>query len=96
MKGIEESWSVLLFVVFLCLIHGFFDGHVLELFGVKDFATFQALDKLAVFEPGNDSYPGVLADGCHRFGFVRMNFSFRKIVAVFSIIWNGFLVNLLG
>jgi hypothetical protein len=44
--------------------------------------------------PGNDTYLGVLADGCHRFGFVKVNFSFRKIVAVFSTIWNGFLVNL--
>ena len=65
MKGIEESWSVLLFVVFLCLIHGFFDGHVLELFGVKDFATFQALDELSVFVSGDNSYSGVFAGACH-------------------------------
>jgi hypothetical protein len=48
---------------------GLLDLHIAELFGVKDLATLQALDKLSVFEPGNDTYPGMLADGCHRFGF---------------------------
>ncbi len=47
---------------------GFFDLHVAELFRVKDLATLQALDKLGVFVPGNDTYLWVLADGCHRFG----------------------------
>jgi hypothetical protein len=36
--------------------------------------------------PGNDSYPRVLADGCHRSGIVWMKCSFRPIVAGFSII----------
>jgi hypothetical protein len=34
--------------------------------------------------PGNDSYPGVFADGGHRFGIVWIKYSFRQIVAVFS------------
>jgi hypothetical protein len=71
---------------------GFFNLHVPKLLGVKDLATLQALDELGVFVPGNDTYPGMLADGCHRFGFGRA--SFRKIVAVFEPIWNGFLLNL--
>jgi len=45
----------------------FFDLHIAELFGVKDLATLQALDKLGVFVPGNNTYFGVFADGCHRF-----------------------------
>ena len=74
------------FVRYVLGFSGFFNLHVTELFGVKDLATLQALDKLGVFVPGNDTYPGVLADGCHRFWFVWMKYSFRKIVAVFSII----------
>ena len=74
---------------------GFFNLHIAKLFGVKDLATIQALDKLAVFVPGNDSYPGMLADGCHRFVVVWMNYSFRQIVSVFSVIWNGYLLNFL-
>ena len=73
---------------------GFFNLHIAKLLGVKDLATLQALDIFGVFVPGNDTYLGVLADCCHRFGFVKVNYSFRKIVAVFSTIWNGFLVNL--
>jgi hypothetical protein len=45
---------------------GFFNLHVAKLFGVKDFATIQALDEFAVFVPGNDAYPGVFTGGCHR------------------------------
>jgi hypothetical protein len=45
---------------------GLFDFHVVKLFGIKDFATFQALDELRVFVPGNNSYPGVFASGGHR------------------------------
>ena len=44
---------------------GFFDRHIMELFGIKDFATFQALDEFTVFVPGDDSYPGVFAGGRH-------------------------------
>jgi hypothetical protein len=83
-----------IFVCHVLWFSGFFNLHIAEFLGVKDLATLQALDKLGVFVPGNDSYPGVLADGCHRFGFVGLNFSFRKIVAVFSSFWNGFLLNL--
>ena len=84
--------AVSVFVQGVLWFSGFFDLHVPKLLGVKDFATLQALDKFGVFVPGNDTYPGVLADGCHRFGFGRA--SFRKIVAVFELIWNGFLLNL--
>ena len=52
--------------VFCICISDFFNLHVTELFGVKDVATFQALDILGVFVPGNDSNPGVSAGGCHR------------------------------
>jgi hypothetical protein len=45
---------------------GLFNLHVAKLFGVKDFATIQALDEFGVFVPGNDAYPRVLAGGCHR------------------------------
>ncbi len=79
--GVE---AVLYFVLrFLCF-DGFFNLHISELFGVKDLATFQALDKFGVFEPGNDSYPWVFADGGHRLGIGLENYSFRQIVAVFS------------
>lgn len=44
---------------------GFFDRHIMELFGIKDFATFQALDEFTVFVSGDDSYPGVFAGGRH-------------------------------
>jgi len=61
---------VLEFVLGFLWFGGFFNLHVTELFGVKDLATLQALDKLGVFVPGNDSYPGVFADGGHRLGIV--------------------------
>ena len=46
---------------------GFFNLHVAKLFGVKDLATLQALDKFRVFVPGDNSYLGMFAGGCHRF-----------------------------
>ncbi len=49
------------------LIFGFFNHHVVKLVGVKDFATFQALDVLGVVVSGDYSYPRVFAAGCHRF-----------------------------
>jgi hypothetical protein len=65
---------------------GFFNLHVAELLGVKDLATIQALDKLAVFVPGDDSYPW---DVCRRLAIARgigeKSLSFRKIVAAFAI-----------
>lgn len=45
---------------------GFFDFHVVKLFGIKYFATFQTLDELSVFVPGNNSYSRVFASGGHR------------------------------
>jgi hypothetical protein len=44
--------------------------------------------------PGNDSYPGVFADGGHHLDSSWINYSFRQIVAVFSTIENGYLLNL--
>jgi hypothetical protein len=84
----------------LCVLRGvlcfsaLFDLHVAELLGVKDLATLQALDILGVFVPGNDTYPWVLADGCHCFGVGSIKSSFRQIVAVFSTILNGYLLKL--
>jgi len=45
---------------------GFFDFHVVKLLGIKDFATFQALDELRVFVPGDNSNSRVFAGGGHR------------------------------
>jgi len=56
------------FVLGFLWFGGLFNLHVAELVGVKDLATLQALDIFGVFVPGNDSYPGVFADGGHRFG----------------------------
>jgi hypothetical protein len=53
-------------------IDGLFELHISKLFGVKDFATFHALNKLGVFVPGNYAYPGMFADGCH-LSFYRLN-----------------------
>jgi hypothetical protein len=44
---------------------GFFDLHVVKLFGVKDIATFQAFDIFRVFLPGDNTYAWVFADGGH-------------------------------
>jgi len=76
----------------LCL-SGFFNLHVAELFGVEDIATLQAFDILGVFMPGNDTYPRVLADGCHCLWIGWNECSFRQIVTVFSVILNGNLLN---
>jgi hypothetical protein len=70
---------------------GFFNLHVAELFGVKDLATIQALDKFTVFVPGNDAYPGVLADGCHRSWYRWNKVLFGQIVPAFGSIWNHYL-----
>lgn len=45
---------------------GVFDFHVAKFFGIKYFATFQALDEFAFFVAGNDSNPWVFAGGSHR------------------------------
>ena len=83
--GIGDWARRLLSVVFgvALLVDRFFDRHIVKLFGVKDFATLQAFDKLCVFMPGDDSYPGVFAGGGHRF-FIRWNrMLFPPIVAAF-------------
>jgi hypothetical protein len=64
--GIMDARKRLFFVVFLDLVYGLFNGHVMKLFGVKDFATLQALDELSVFVPGDNSHSGVFAGACHR------------------------------
>ena len=38
-----------------------FDGHVLELAGLEDFAAFEAFDEFGVFFPGHDLHARVLA-----------------------------------
>jgi hypothetical protein len=50
---------------FFFFFSGFLDLHVPELFGIEDLAALQALDILGVFVPGDDSYPGMFADGRH-------------------------------
>jgi hypothetical protein len=68
---IEAEKEGLFFVqyVFLCKVGGFFNRHIVKLFRIKDFTTFQALDVLRVFVSGNDSYPRVFAGGRHRIVF---------------------------
>src|SRR5580693_8104384 len=43
-----------------------FNLHIAKLFGIEDFATLQALDKLGVFVPRNYPDSGMFAGGCHR------------------------------
>src|ERR1700677_622838 len=75
--------GLLIFSEVVRRLGGLFNRHVVKLFGVKDFATLQALDKLRVFVSGNDSYPGVFAGGCHRIGFSSIMMLFPPIVAAF-------------
>jgi hypothetical protein len=72
----------------------FFNLHVVKLFGVKDFATLQALDIFGVLVPGDDSYPGMFAGGCHRF-IVGLIFQvlFPQIVAAFAAFSSVIFVN---
>lgn len=65
-------------------IGDFFNRHVMKFLGVKDFAAFQALNKFCVFVPGDDSYPGVFANGRHRFAIREVWMLFPPIAAVFS------------
>ena len=44
----------------------FFNFHVAKLFGVKNLATLQALDKLRVLVTGNNAYFRMFAGGRHR------------------------------
>jgi hypothetical protein len=68
----------------LPFIGDFFNRHVMKFLGIKDFAAFQALNKFCVFVPGDDSYPGVFANGRHRFAIREVWMLFPQIVAVFS------------
>jgi hypothetical protein len=45
----------------------FFDLHIVEFLGVKDFATLQALYEFCVIMPGDDTYARVFADSRHLF-----------------------------
>jgi len=74
---------VRLFVAGLVLyfIGVFFYHHVVKFFRIKDFATFQALNKFGVFVPGDNSYSWMFAGGCHhdRNQDVRLGCSFRRL-----------------
>jgi hypothetical protein len=60
------NWRWLSEVVYGFLgIDGVFKLHIPKLFGVKNFATLQTLDKLGVFVPGDNAYLGVFTDGGH-------------------------------
>jgi|HubBroStandDraft_1064217.scaffolds.fasta_scaffold74434_3 hypothetical protein len=86
----QLSESSVVFGVFS--ISGVFDLHVTKLFGVKDFATFQALNELTVFVAGNDSNPGVSADGRHR-SYIKREIAFDAgIVARFSSVAKAYFV----
>jgi hypothetical protein len=45
---------------------GVFNHHVAKFFRIEDFAALQALDKLSVFESGDDSNLGMFTGGRHR------------------------------
>lgn len=87
----EKIASVELFVarffylVGCCYVGFFFDYHVVKFFGIKDFATFQALDELRVFVPRDDAYPGMFAGRCHRDRFKWIRMLFPPIVAAFVL-----------
>ncbi|WP_420238455.1 hypothetical protein ACOBR2_02300 [Telmatobacter bradus] len=54
---------------FFVVLPGFcrvFNFHIAKFFGIKDFATLQAFDKLTVSVPGNDSNLRVSAGVGHR------------------------------
>jgi hypothetical protein len=54
--------------IFFLFAHGFFNGHVIKFFRIKDFTALKAFDELGVLVPGDDSYSRVLANGRHRSG----------------------------
>ncbi len=65
------SGEALRIVLEILRASGVFNLHIAKLFGIEDFATLQALDKLGVFVPGNDPDLRMSAGGCHRSrGFV--------------------------
>jgi hypothetical protein len=65
-----------------------------KFFGIEDIATFEAFNVLGVFMSGNNSNPRVFAGGNHRFVWAWIWKLLPQIVASFSIISNGILVNL--
>jgi len=67
----------------------------MKLFGIKDIATFQALNIFGVFVPGDNSNPWMFAGGNHFFDRFEISMLFPQIVATFLAISNRFLVNLL-
>jgi hypothetical protein len=65
-----------------------------KFFGIEDIATFEAFNILGVFMSGDDSNPRVFAGGNHRFVWEWIWKLLPQIVASFSIISNGILMNL--
>ena len=63
---IKRPWRKALSVVgdVLCF-SGVFNFHISEFLRVENLATLHALDIFRVFLPGDDSYFGMSADGCH-------------------------------
>ena len=66
MAQLSGSCGGLSFVFHVFCLDGVFDFHIAKLFGIKDFATIQALDKFSVFVAGYDTNPGMFAGGSHR------------------------------
>ena len=67
---------------------GLFNLHVAELFGVKDIATIQALDKLGVFVPGTIRTLGCLQTVTIARLIGGIKYSSRQIVSAFPSISN--------
>lgn len=61
------------------LYSGLLNSDVFKFFRIKDFATLQALDKLNVVVPGDDSHLRVFAHGGHRDEFRWNGCSFRRL-----------------
>ena len=64
-RALTKATRALFFVFLLGLFYGLFDDHVVELFGVKDFAALETLDELGVLMPGDDAHSGGFAGACH-------------------------------
>jgi len=62
----SDSRGGLSFVFYVFCLDGVFDFHIAKLFGIKDFATIQALDEFSVFVAGYDTNPGMFAGDSHR------------------------------
>ncbi len=87
------EFSRLLFVRDGFLVGGLLYHHVVKLFGVKDFATFHALDIFGVVVPGDNSYLRVFAGGYHLGRINRDELLFPPIVAAFSSFSSAKLMN---